>query len=194
MYTRNRWVLRTAVIGGPLAMVAVERGWVATEVGRQPWTVWQVLRTADAASTSSGLWWSFAGALMVYIGMTAGRRLYFRLASGSEARPVLTASMATAAQKLTAASTRPAIPAMVSHVRPPAISAMPVTTKRRHRSGDESRHGDPGPRTGQQPIAVPTVVSPKPKPKPAGTTCAHTVTARTPTATGSAPSFGSHPI
>ena len=57
----NRWFLRFAVIAGPLAILAVEFGWVATEVGRQPWTVWQVLRTSDAASMNSGLWWSYVG-------------------------------------------------------------------------------------------------------------------------------------
>src|SRR3954470_19100072 len=35
----NRWVLRAAVIAGPMAVVALEAGWVATEVGRQPWIV-----------------------------------------------------------------------------------------------------------------------------------------------------------
>ena len=55
----NRWFLRFCVIAGPLAILALELGWIATEVGRQPWTVWQVLRTTDAASMSTGLWWSY---------------------------------------------------------------------------------------------------------------------------------------
>jgi cytochrome bd ubiquinol oxidase subunit I len=74
----NRWFLRFAVIAGPLAVVALECGWIATEVGRQPWTVWQVLRTTDAASRSSGLWWSYAGAFVVYIGMTIGAVVVLR--------------------------------------------------------------------------------------------------------------------
>jgi cytochrome bd ubiquinol oxidase subunit I len=74
----NRWFLRLAVAAGPLAIVALEAGWVATEVGRQPWTVWQVLRTTDAASTNSGLWWSYAGAFVVYIGMTVGAYVVLR--------------------------------------------------------------------------------------------------------------------
>lgn len=74
----NRWFLRLAVAFGPLAIVAVEFGWVATEVGRQPWTVWQILRTTDAASTSTGLWWSFLGALVVYVGMTIGAWVVLR--------------------------------------------------------------------------------------------------------------------
>ncbi|MFJ2834364.1 cytochrome ubiquinol oxidase subunit I [Nocardia sp. NPDC087230] len=74
----NRWFLRFAVVAGPLAVLALECGWIATEVGRQPWTVWQVLRTEDAASTSTGLWWSYAGVLLVYLGMTVGAVVVLR--------------------------------------------------------------------------------------------------------------------
>ena len=51
----NRWYLRFCVIAGPLAILALELGWIATEVGRQPWTVWQVLRATDAASIEHGI-------------------------------------------------------------------------------------------------------------------------------------------
>jgi cytochrome bd ubiquinol oxidase subunit I len=68
----NRWFLRFSVITGPLAILAVELGWIATEVGRQPWTVWQILRTSDAASMATGLWWSYTVVLVIYAGMTAG--------------------------------------------------------------------------------------------------------------------------
>jgi cytochrome d ubiquinol oxidase subunit I len=74
----NRWFLRGAVVAGPLAVLAMECGWIATEVGRQPWTVWQVLRTTDAASESGGLWWSYAGAVVVYGGMTIGAVVVLR--------------------------------------------------------------------------------------------------------------------
>lgn len=70
--TDHRWFLWFAVVAGPLAVVALEAGWIATEVGRQPWTVWRVLRTSEAASTSGGLWWSLAGVVVVYLGMTVG--------------------------------------------------------------------------------------------------------------------------
>lgn len=74
----NRWFLRLSVIAGPLAIVAVESGWIATEVGRQPWTVWQVLTTVDAASESSGLWWSYIAVLVGYTGMTVGAVVVLR--------------------------------------------------------------------------------------------------------------------
>jgi cytochrome d ubiquinol oxidase subunit I len=47
------WLL--AVVGGPAAIVAMESGWVVTEVGRQPWVVYGLLTTADAATTSGGV-------------------------------------------------------------------------------------------------------------------------------------------
>jgi cytochrome d ubiquinol oxidase subunit I len=76
--TANRWFLRFAVVAGPLAVVALESGWVATEVGRQPWTVWKVLRTPDAATDNPGLWWSLAGACLLYVGMTIGAYVVLR--------------------------------------------------------------------------------------------------------------------
>lgn len=74
----HRWFLLFTVAAGPLAVIAVESGWVATEVGRQPWTVWQVLRTEDAASMSTGLWWSYAAVLVIYLGMTVGAAVVLR--------------------------------------------------------------------------------------------------------------------
>lgn len=77
-FVPNRWFLRFSMISGPLAIIALECGWIATEVGRQPWTVWHVLRTTDAASTNTGLWWSYAGAFVVYVGMTVGAFVVLR--------------------------------------------------------------------------------------------------------------------
>ncbi|HEX8779592.1 MAG TPA: cytochrome ubiquinol oxidase subunit I [Nocardioides sp.] len=74
----SRWFLRYAVAAGPLAMVALEAGWVATEVGRQPWVVWQVLRTEDAAGDSPWIWWSLTGTVVVYTGMTIGAYVVLR--------------------------------------------------------------------------------------------------------------------
>ena len=49
----NCWFLRAAVLASPAGFVAVLAGWVTTEVGRQPWLVQGVLRTADALSPVS---------------------------------------------------------------------------------------------------------------------------------------------
>ena len=45
-----RWLQRAAVLMAPSGFLAVLAGWVTTEVGRQPWTVYGLLRTADSVS------------------------------------------------------------------------------------------------------------------------------------------------
>ena len=76
--TQRTWALRCLALAGPLAVVAVEAGWVATEVGRQPWTVFGTLRTVDAAGDNPGLWWVFSGVVVVYLGMTVGAWVVLR--------------------------------------------------------------------------------------------------------------------
>ncbi|MDQ6630624.1 MAG: cytochrome ubiquinol oxidase subunit I [Verrucomicrobiota bacterium] len=44
------WLLRALVTAGPLGFVAIEAGWVVTEVGRQPWVIYGVMRTQDAVT------------------------------------------------------------------------------------------------------------------------------------------------
>src|SRR5262249_20186209 len=46
------WFLRLVQVVAPLGFVAVIAGWITTEVGRQPWTVYGLLRTADSVSPS----------------------------------------------------------------------------------------------------------------------------------------------
>jgi cytochrome d ubiquinol oxidase subunit I len=46
----NRWFLWVLVLSIPLPIVACQFGWITTEVGRQPWVVYGLMRTADAAS------------------------------------------------------------------------------------------------------------------------------------------------
>ncbi len=46
------WFLRACQVAAPLGFIAVIAGWITTEVGRQPWTVYGVLRTADSVSPS----------------------------------------------------------------------------------------------------------------------------------------------
>jgi cytochrome bd ubiquinol oxidase subunit I len=54
---RARWFLWAAVWAVPLPFLAALAGWVLTEVGRQPWIVYGLLRTADANSPSVGTTW-----------------------------------------------------------------------------------------------------------------------------------------
>jgi cytochrome d ubiquinol oxidase subunit I len=50
---RNRLFLRFAVAMGPAGVAAILAGWMTTEIGRQPWVVYGVMRTADAVSKHS---------------------------------------------------------------------------------------------------------------------------------------------
>jgi len=47
--------LKTLVVATPLGVIAIESGWVVTEVGRQPWIIQGVLKTADAVTPMPGL-------------------------------------------------------------------------------------------------------------------------------------------
>src|SRR5256712_5352833 len=44
---RNRWLMRAIALVDPLGFVAVEAGWEETELGRLPWVIYGVLKTAD---------------------------------------------------------------------------------------------------------------------------------------------------
>jgi cytochrome bd ubiquinol oxidase subunit I len=64
--------LWAAVAGGPLAVLALEFGWMTTELGRQPWIVFRVMRIADAVARDNMIWASFVFLLVVYTGMIIG--------------------------------------------------------------------------------------------------------------------------
>ena len=49
------WFLRAVAISGIAGIVALECGWIVTEVGRQPWIVYEVMRTKDAVTDASGV-------------------------------------------------------------------------------------------------------------------------------------------
>ena len=74
----RRWFLRLAAVTGVLALVAMETGWIATEVGRQPWIVYGFMRTPEAAGENSGLWWLLGTTAVVYSLMTAGAVVVLR--------------------------------------------------------------------------------------------------------------------
>ena len=66
----DRWALWALVASGPAALVALETGWITTEVGRQPWVAYELLRTADAVTDTPDLWIGFAILVVVYTAMT----------------------------------------------------------------------------------------------------------------------------
>jgi cytochrome d ubiquinol oxidase subunit I len=50
-------------------VLALWCGWIVTEVGRQPWIVQGYMRTEEAVTEAEGLWFSFAGVLLLYAGL-----------------------------------------------------------------------------------------------------------------------------
>ncbi|MGH7509116.1 MAG: cytochrome ubiquinol oxidase subunit I [Gemmatimonadales bacterium] len=51
----NRLLLGAIAVSAPMGFIAIEAGWTVTEVGRQPWVIYGVLRTADAVTPMPGL-------------------------------------------------------------------------------------------------------------------------------------------
>lgn len=63
----SSWLLKLFVVVLPLGFLAVEAGWTVTEVGRQPWIIQGIMRTADAVTPMPGIAWSFYLFTAVYI-------------------------------------------------------------------------------------------------------------------------------
>jgi len=75
----QRWFLKILMFSIPLPLIAIQLGWISAEVGRQPWVVYRVLKTADAVSLTVsageilfsiilfGIIYIFLGALYLYI-------------------------------------------------------------------------------------------------------------------------------
>jgi cytochrome d ubiquinol oxidase subunit I len=84
----SRAFLRVVALCTPLGFLAVEAGWTVTEVGRQPWIIYQVMRTRDAVSPMPGLAWPLYGSLFVYALLTViVIAIMLRLVRVLEARP-----------------------------------------------------------------------------------------------------------
>ncbi len=75
----DRVFLACTAVSGVAAVVALEAGWVVTEVGRQPWTVVGLLRTADAAPTTGNLWPFFGATVVLYAAIAFGTFYVLRL-------------------------------------------------------------------------------------------------------------------
>jgi cytochrome d ubiquinol oxidase subunit I len=65
------WFFRAVIAAGPLAVVALIAGWVTTEVGRQPWVVYEVMRTEEAVTGADGILVGYATLAVVYAGLIA---------------------------------------------------------------------------------------------------------------------------
>ncbi|WMX14859.1 MULTISPECIES: cytochrome ubiquinol oxidase subunit I [unclassified Aureispira] len=75
-WRKKEWIyhttfLKTLVFCIPLGFIALEAGWTVTEVGRQPWIIYQVMRTKDAVTPMPGIQYSFYITLFVYLFLSA---------------------------------------------------------------------------------------------------------------------------
>jgi cytochrome d ubiquinol oxidase subunit I len=77
----SRWFYRFAAAAGVAAVVALEAGWVVTEVGRQPWVVYGLLRTSDAVTRAPGTLISFVAVMVIYVILGTATLLVLRAMS-----------------------------------------------------------------------------------------------------------------
>ncbi len=77
-YATARWFLRAAAVAGIGAILALEAGWIVTEVGRQPWVVYLVLRTSDAVTRAGGVQVTFLSVVVLYTGLGAASLMTLR--------------------------------------------------------------------------------------------------------------------
>jgi cytochrome d ubiquinol oxidase subunit I len=63
---QTKWFLRAVAVSGVAGIVALECGWIVTEVGRQPWIVYNVMRTKDAVTQADGVWVTFTAVMLLY--------------------------------------------------------------------------------------------------------------------------------
>jgi cytochrome d ubiquinol oxidase subunit I len=75
---RSRLFLWVASCAGVLSILAMEAGWVVTEVGRQPWIVNNYMKVEDAATSNEGVWITFLVILVLYIGVAVTLILILR--------------------------------------------------------------------------------------------------------------------
>jgi cytochrome bd ubiquinol oxidase subunit I len=69
---RSKWFFRAVIAAGPLSVVALIAGWVTTEVGRQPWVVYNVMRTSQAVTGAGGIPVGYGVLVLVYVGVGVG--------------------------------------------------------------------------------------------------------------------------
>jgi cytochrome d ubiquinol oxidase subunit I len=68
----SRWFYRAVVVAGPASIVALIAGWVTTEVGRQPWVVFEVMRTSEAVTAGDGIPIAYGTVAVVYAALAVG--------------------------------------------------------------------------------------------------------------------------
>jgi cytochrome bd ubiquinol oxidase subunit I len=78
---RSRLFLWLGSAAGVLSVVTLEAGWTVSEVGRQPWIVYNLMRVEDAATANTGVWITTIGVMLLYVGLGVTTVLVLRLMS-----------------------------------------------------------------------------------------------------------------
>jgi cytochrome d ubiquinol oxidase subunit I len=65
--TSNKMFIKAIVLCGPLGFVALEAGWMVTELGRQPWIIYHIMRTKDAVTPMANISITFGVMTAVYL-------------------------------------------------------------------------------------------------------------------------------
>ena len=81
----SKWFYRALSAAGPLAVVALISGWITTEVGRQPWVVYEVMKTDQAVTEAGGMWVAFGIMCVVYAGLLGAAWWLLRRLSATHA-------------------------------------------------------------------------------------------------------------
>lgn len=69
-WLQSNRLLKLFVAATPMGFIAVEAGWTVTEVGRQPWIIYGIMRTADAVTPMPGIRYSFYLFTAVYLSLS----------------------------------------------------------------------------------------------------------------------------
>ncbi len=75
---QTKWFLRAVAVSGVATVLTLEAGWIVTEVGRQPWIVYEMMRTEEAVTGASGIWVTFGLVVLLYTALGAAAILVLR--------------------------------------------------------------------------------------------------------------------
>jgi cytochrome bd ubiquinol oxidase subunit I len=79
--SQGKWFLRAAAVAGVASVIAMEAGWVVTEVGRQPWIVFDQFKVEQAATGNEGVWVTFVIIAILYVAVAITLILILRAMS-----------------------------------------------------------------------------------------------------------------
>lgn len=69
-WLKKRWFLKSFVLAIPFGYIALEAGWTVTEVGRQPWIIYGIMKTSEAVTPMPGIQYSFYFFTLVFISLS----------------------------------------------------------------------------------------------------------------------------